>query len=150
MNASHAGGLSDLGGRRERRRLLVVDDVEESRTATAGYFLSQGYEVSVATSGVEALARCLARGGVDVVIMNVTLPGLEGYEAAAILRKINPQVQVLLTMEADAEARPHENRRAERFRCFPKPLDLGEIARAIEQPAPSSASDAERNTEDAG
>ena len=113
-------------------RLLVVDETEESRRRAADFFRAHGYEVTVAGNAVEALARSLA-GGVDIVIMSVTLPGLEGYEAAAILKRLSPGVQVILTAEADAPACPGESQRTERFRCFPKPLNFEALARAIEE-----------------
>ena len=121
------------GGRRGGEghlRLLVVDEAEESRRRAADFFRAQGYEVSVTGSAVEALAQSLTRG-VDVVIMSVTLPGLEGHEAAAILKRVSPGVQVILTAEPGAPACPGESQRTERFRCFPKPLDLEALARAI-------------------
>lgn len=129
-------------------RLMVVDDSAEAR-AIADYFVARGYEVQVATDGVQALAQTIMHG-VDVIIMNASLPGLEGYEAAAILRKIHPDIQILLTMAAEVETRPREQQRTERFRCFPKPLDLAELAGVIEGAATGRAPDPERSAEDAG
>ena len=114
-----------------RPRLMVVDDAEDSRRALVDYFVARGYAVRVAMDGVEALTQSLAHA-VDVIIMKAILPGLQGYEAASILRKITPQVHVILTMGADAEGQPRERQRTERFRCFPTPLNLAEIAGAVE------------------
>jgi CheY-like chemotaxis protein len=149
MHAHTAPRRSDPITQAGRPRLLVVNDAEDSRRALADFFLARGYEVSLAADGVQALSRSLTHG-VDVVIMKATLPGLEGFEAAAILRKISPQVHVILTMEADVEGPPRERQRSERFRCFPTPLNLAEIAGAVEaawagEPVP----DAEREAEGA-
>jgi CheY-like chemotaxis protein len=130
-------------------RLMVVDAAEESRTAIARYFAERGWEVAVAARAVDALAQSLAHA-VDVVIMNATLPGLEGYEAAAMLRKISPDVSIILTVGPDAEARPRESQRRERFRCFPKPLDLDAIARAVEETRAGTPEDSAGDEEDAG
>jgi CheY-like chemotaxis protein len=128
---------SDLAPEGKNPRLMVADDAAESRTAIADYFLARGYEVILAMDGVQALAQTIRRG-VDVIIMSATLPGLEGYEAAAILRKIDPRIQIILTAGADIEGRPRESRRTERFRCFPKPLNLEAIAGAIQARAAES------------
>lgn len=128
---------------------MIVDDAEASRTAIADYFLARGYEVIMASDGIRALAQTLTRG-VDVIIMKATLPGLEGYEAAAILRKISPRVQIILTMEADGAGHPRECRRVESFRCFPQPLNLEEIALAIEGATPRHDPVGESNREGAG
>jgi CheY-like chemotaxis protein len=131
MNTHTAPRRSDPVMHGDRPRLMVVDDALESRQALTNYFVARGYEVSVATDGIQALAQSLT-SAVDVVIMKATLPGLEGYEAAAILRKIAPRVQIILTMETGVEAHPREQQRTERFRCFPTPLNLAEIAGAVE------------------
>jgi len=143
MDTDTASGRSHLITDGAHSRLMVVDDAADSRTAIADYFLARGYEVILATDGVQALAQTITRG-VDVIIMSATLPGLEGYEAAAILRKINPRVQIILTAGAEVEGRPRESQRTERFRCFPKPLNLEEVAGAIEHRAAGSGPEAER------
>ena len=113
-------------------RLLVVDDAEDSRQALARHFAALGWDVCVAAGGVEALTQTLGQH-LDAIVMNASLPGLEGYEAAAILRRIRPGIPIILTVEPHAEARPRSAERCERFRCFPKPLDLDALARAVEE-----------------
>lgn len=126
-------------------RLMVVDDVAESRAALAEFFAARGWQVVVAVDGVDALTQTIAHG-VDAVVMNALLPGLEGYETAAILRRLHPQIQIVLMLEPRDTAPRGERQRVERFRCFPKPLDLDAIARAIE--APPTAGLAERDVEE--
>lgn len=119
--------------RQERAlRVMIVDAADGTRRAIGDYLAARGFEVTRAADGVEAITRTLARP-VDAVVMSLTLPGLEGYETAAILRQISPGVRIILTTEADVDARPRERRRTESFRCFPKPLDLDAIARAIDE-----------------
>ena len=149
MNTHTELWRSDPVTQGDRPRLMVVDDAEDSRRALADYFLARGYEVCVATDGIQALAQSLT-SAVDVVIMKATLPGIEGYEAAAILRKITPKVHIILTMGADVEAHPRERQRTERFRCFPSPLNLAEIAGAVEGARAGLAPKLERDGEDAG
>jgi DNA-binding NarL/FixJ family response regulator len=126
-----SGGIA--GGARARS-LMVAEGATEFRHAIADYFLARGWQVTVAGDGVGALAQAVTRP-VDVVIMSATLPGLEGwgYEAAALLRRIAPHARIILTTDADEDVEPRETQRMERFRCFPKPLNLDSIARAIEE-----------------
>jgi CheY-like chemotaxis protein len=143
MDTDTTSRRSHLVANGDSPRLMVADDAADSRAALADYFLARGYEVILAMDGIQALAQTIRRG-VDVIIMSATLPGLEGYEAAAILRKINPRIQIILTAGADIEGHPRESQRTERFRCFPKPLDLEEIAGAIQERAAWSGLEAER------
>jgi CheY-like chemotaxis protein len=138
MSAHSASRLADVTQQGGPPCLMVVDDSEASRTAIAEYFGARGWQVLMAGDAVDGLAQAITRR-VDVVLMNATLPRLEGYEAAAILRKINPGVRVILLVEEALETRPRESRRMERFRFVPKPLDLPAIARAIEEEAGRSA-----------
>jgi two-component system, OmpR family, response regulator len=112
--------------------LMVVDHAEESRAALAAYFSARGFSIVTAADGIQALSLAVSCH-VDVVIMSATLPLLEGYEAAAILRRIDPRVQIILTMEPDVDVTPGESRHVESFRCFPKPFEPGDIARAIDE-----------------
>jgi CheY-like chemotaxis protein len=130
MNVDLASGPGSDPARTSSPRLLVADHHEESRVRVAEYFRARGYEVVVATDGVEAIA-CAVTQGVDAVVMNATLPGLEGYEAAAIVRRLRPEAQIVLTTEGEFETRPQESERREVFRCFPAPFDLDSMARVI-------------------
>ena len=67
-------------------RILVVDD-EADITALVAYHLAKaGYRVSTATNGTEAL-KAAREDRPDVVVLDLMLPGLSGYEVLAELRK---------------------------------------------------------------
>jgi CheY-like chemotaxis protein len=114
---------------------MVVDPAEESRTRLAAHFRALGYEVAMAADGVQALAQGLASGA-DVVIMSLALPGLDGYEVAAILSRVHPRIQIILTGDAGAEGSPRESEWSGCFRCFPKPLDVEAISRVLSEAEP--------------
>ena len=82
-------------------RILVVDD-EESITEFVSYNLrKEGYEVLVAYNGDEALA--LAKDTqLDLVILDVMLPGMDGYEVCRRLRA-DTDVPVLFLSARDTE-----------------------------------------------
>ena len=65
--------------------ILVVDDLAQNVRLLRAVLEPRGYEVASADSGEEALAR-LAEGGVDLVLLDVVMPGhrrLRGLPAAA-------------------------------------------------------------------
>ena len=66
------------------RRILVVDDVEQNLALLGGLVRSLGYEVETARDGLEALAKLAL--GVDLVLLDVMMPGLDGYEVARRVR----------------------------------------------------------------
>lgn len=82
-------------------RILIVDD-EPSITEFVSYNLEKdGYEVEVAADGDTALAAAAARS-FDLVVLDVMLPGMDGYEVCRRLRAIS-DVPVLFLSARDTE-----------------------------------------------
>jgi two-component system response regulator RegX3 len=82
-------------------RILVVDD-EPSITEFVSYNLKkEGYEVDVAENGDEALGLA-ANNPFDLVVLDVMLPGMDGYEVCRRLRKTS-RVPVLFLSARDTE-----------------------------------------------
>lgn len=114
-------------------RLLVVDDLADRRGRTLEYFRRCGYQVLAARSGVEAIAHIIQHR-VDVIIIQGHLPGLSSYDTIPILKKINPNLRVVLTLPQDVEPEPHPTERTDFIHCFLEPIRLEEIERALRDP----------------
>lgn len=80
----------------ERERVLVVDD--EPAILNLGHRLltEAGYRVEVAAGGEEALARFRANGGFDLVVLDISMPGMDGRTCLKRLRELSPEVKVVL------------------------------------------------------
>ena len=77
-------------------RILVVDDDEALLVATAGALSREGYDVRTARDGFEALA--VLRSGVpDMLIADLKLPNMSGFELLSIVRKRFPSVSVIVS-----------------------------------------------------
>ncbi|WP_051241688.1 hybrid sensor histidine kinase/response regulator [Azohydromonas australica] len=80
-----AGGRQ---GRLQGLHLLVVDDSEINREVAQGIFGSEGAQVSLAEDGQQALEWLHARqGAVDIVLMDVQMPVMDGHEATRAIRR---------------------------------------------------------------
>ena len=70
------------------RHLLVVDDELENREMLTDLLTAAGFLIETANTAEQALARLAAAGGVDLVLMDKRLPGMDGYQAIARLREL--------------------------------------------------------------
>ncbi len=81
----------------ERKRLMVVDDEIPVLRLVSRILATENYDVSSAESGVAAakLMQQSGFGGVDLLVTDLMMPGMNGRELAAAVRKTNPLVRVL-------------------------------------------------------
>lgn len=83
-------------------RVLVVDDYPDTVESMAILLRMEGYAVEVAQDGAAALqlARTIQP---DVVLLDISLPGMDGYEVARQLRSMNwPRPPLLIAITARA------------------------------------------------
>ena len=88
-----------------KERILLVED-EESLAVGLEYNLTEeGYEVTLAADGLQALDR-FAFESFDLVILDIMLPYLNGFEVAEKMREVSPQIPILmLTARRDIKDR---------------------------------------------
>jgi len=79
----------------DRRQILVVDDNDDARMLLAEILETYGHTVRSAADGPEALA-VLAKFKPDVAILDIGLPGMNGYELAARIREMPEHKQLRL------------------------------------------------------
>jgi signal transduction histidine kinase/CheY-like chemotaxis protein len=67
------------------RRILLVEDLEDNRFLISQYLCRAGAAVEMAANGLEGVEMALA-GAYDVILMDIQMPKLDGYQATARLR----------------------------------------------------------------
>jgi PAS domain S-box-containing protein len=70
-----------------KANILIVDDRAANHLALAAV-LEAEYDVVFASSGPEAIALLEKRPDIDVILMDVQMPGMDGFEAAAAIKKM--------------------------------------------------------------
>jgi two-component system nitrogen regulation response regulator NtrX len=75
--------------------ILIVDDEPGVRSALSGVLRDEGYTVEAVSSGEACLER-LTRGPVDLVVLDVWLPGMDGLATLARLRERQVDAQIVL------------------------------------------------------
>ena len=92
-----------------KRRVLVVDDSITTRTLQKGILEAAGYDVVVATNGVEALEK-LARGGIELVLSDVEMPKMDGIELAGRI-KSDDRTKALPVVIVSSLGKPEDRER---------------------------------------
>jgi two-component system response regulator RegX3 len=82
-------------------RILVVEDEESYRDPLAYLLRKEGFEVSLAATGPDALDE-FDRGGADMVLLDLMLPGMSGTDVCRALR-LRSQVPVIMLTAKDSE-----------------------------------------------
>ncbi len=112
------------------RCLLVLDDDPLVRMTLARLLRNAGYTVEEADDGTTGLA-ILSQTPVDLVLTDLGMPGLNGWEVARAVKAHNPHLPVILvTGWADAIAIEHQGR-AFVDAILPKPCGFQEIQTVI-------------------
>ena len=70
------------------KRILLVEDQEDNRRIIRDLLSASGYDLVEATSGEEGLAALGAQERPDLILMDIDLPGLNGYEVTRRIRAI--------------------------------------------------------------
>ena len=116
------------------RRVLVVDDNVDAAESTAAFLRLEGHEVKAVHDGLQALAS-LKVFDPHVVVLDIGLPGLDGYAVARQLRERGDTSHVLLIALTGYGQKEDRQRAADSGfdYHFVKPADPREIQAAIER-----------------
>ncbi|NQT27954.1 response regulator [candidate division KSB1 bacterium] len=106
-----------------KAKILVVDDVDTIARVYARFLEREGYEVRIAFNGMEALD-VWERFKPDLVVSDIRMPKMSGFELANALRKKNPEQKVILMTGYADEAEVLEQQKSHGFPFFTKPADL--------------------------
>jgi two-component system response regulator MprA len=126
--------------------VLVVDDDKAVRESLRRSLEFNGYAVSLAADGAEALAGIggIAQGqGPDVVVMDVMMPRLDGIETTKTLRKAGNDVPILVLTARDAIGDRVEGLDAGADDYLTKPFALQELLARLRRVVPNEGDDAE-------
>src|SRR4029450_4057113 len=82
-------------------RILTVEDDERIRTAVKLALEDEGWQVEEAETGEQALDR-FTRQPADVVLIDIMLPGIDGFEVCRSLRRTSDVPIIMVTAREDA------------------------------------------------
>ena len=110
----------------EKGVILVVDDEKEVTMSLKGFFTALGYDMLTALDGKEALRVIESVKSLDLILLDVRMPGIDGIQILKHLRKINSKTKVIIITAYDKEVKQEvEKIGIDGF--FGKPIDLSKL-----------------------
>ena len=81
-------------------KILVVDDEANIRKLIAKYASFEGYQVEEASDGEQAVGFCRS-GSFDLIVMDIMMPEIDGFEFARTVRQVNKTIPILFMSAKD-------------------------------------------------
>ncbi|MFW6067667.1 MAG: response regulator [Myxococcota bacterium] len=110
-----------------RSRILIVDDEPNQRRSLSIGLKMEGFEPVEASDGEQALA-LLDDIEVDLAIVDLMMPGINGLDLARRLRFRHPEVRIVLTSAYHLSERQVERAGVGAVGFLPKPYEMGDLA----------------------
>lgn len=133
--ASESNLLVDVTGYQgAKRKILVVDDLENNLEVLVNFLTSLGFEVIAANSGTEAIA-FTSEQQPDLIILDLVMPEMDGLAVTQILRQEKASQDLPLIMVSASTLPSDESHcyQAGANAFLPKPLDFNRLLRVLEQ-----------------
>jgi two-component system, NtrC family, response regulator HydG len=111
-------------------RILLVDDNADFLDSICDLLELEGFEVTTAASGEDALA-CMTGRVFDLVLMDIKMPGMNGVECFMEMKKLQPGIRVMLATAYSVEELIQQARREGALEVLQKPLVIEELLAAV-------------------
>jgi CheY-like chemotaxis protein len=116
--------VSVVGAVGEPVRVLIVEDSEDQRALLRRYFERAGCEVSVAETAEDAILS-YSRSTPDLAVIDLVLPGMDGWALTDRLRADRPDCVIAITSVLDPDRYPASEA------ALPKPFTGAQIRRVL-------------------
>jgi CheY-like chemotaxis protein len=115
------------------RRVLVVDDNVDAADAMNLLLKSLGHETCVVNEGIEAL-RMAAKFRPDIVLLDIAMPGIDGYEVARQLRAVKKgsPLRIVAVTGFGQETDRQKSLEAGFDMHLVKPVELNDLTQALD------------------
>jgi DNA-binding response OmpR family regulator len=107
--------------------VLIVDDEENHRRTLSIGLKLEGFDVIEAAAGADALRVLTLPPPVDIALIDLMIPGLNGLDLARQIRRMFPHVKVVLSSAYHLSARQVERADCGAVGFVPKPYQLAEL-----------------------
>jgi PAS domain S-box-containing protein len=95
---------------KKKMKILIAEDIESNFKLITYFLLGANTELLRARTGREAVEKCLADRSIDLILMDIKMPEMDGYTAAKLIREANISIPIIAqTAYADDMAKAIES-----------------------------------------
>jgi CheY-like chemotaxis protein len=76
------------------RKILLTEDKKINQLIVLGLLAESGFEIDIANNGEEAVNKC-KKCNYSLILMDIEMPIMDGYDATRIIRKINKEIPII-------------------------------------------------------
>lgn len=114
----------------DKLKILIADDNEKLALNLCDILELKGYDVTLVKNGYEAV-ESVKNNKFNIILMDVKMPGMNGVDTLKILKKINPNVHVIMiTAFADDVFYVNDLRHLD-FEILQKPIDIDKLLKML-------------------
>jgi len=110
--------------------VLVVDDDLDARESVKFILEDRGYKITLATNGNQAVANAESKN-YDVILMDIQMPGLDGYEACRQIVESDPLVKVIFITGHEVNECARQALKAGAFSLLGKPVEPEQLVTLV-------------------
>ena len=114
---------------KEEIKILLVDDEKQFVDTLAERLAMRGFSARGAYDGPQALKA--VEEPTDVIVLDLRMPGMDGFEVLRSVKKSNPQVQVIILTGHGGDAEEQTAYRMGAYNFLKKPMDIDELLNSI-------------------
>jgi len=117
-------------------RIMVVDDDTDLRVTLQEILIDEGREVISAKDGFEAV-KLAAEGPIDLIFMDIRMPGMDGVEAFLKIKEIQPNCVVVMMTGYAVESLIEQALSEGARDCLSKPVSIEKLLEIVEETIPA-------------
>jgi DNA-binding response OmpR family regulator len=124
--------LGKSSGTLDIKKVLLVEDEEGARDALAKILKTYRHEVTSVDTGEDAIKEFETVGGFDIVLTDLTLPGISGWDVAKSVKKASPDTPVIVLSGWDVRKDDAKIAECGVSMVLSKPVKVRDMLSAIE------------------
>lgn len=113
--------------------ILITDDETTAREMLHTSLIDEGFNVNLAENGKQAIEKVKNNGNIDIILLDIKMPEIDGIKTFEQIKKINSKISVIMMTGYSVEQMVKRAIEMGAYTCIYKPFDIEKIIEIIKQ-----------------